>query len=234
MAGACVPISQRLLLCAGFVRPGALVCDVGCDHGYLAIYLAMNGAKSVLAMDIAAAPLEKARANIARFGLSGGIGTRLADGLAGVRAEECDTVIIAGMGGDCIAGILARCPWAADGRHRFILQPQTSGNDLRRWLGQQSWTIEDEQLCEDAGRLYTALVAVPGGGRPLRPGEQFLSPALRASHSPLLGRYVERLRRAMEAAVEGLRRSTKPEDPLRLQYYQEALAEINNWKEWEQ
>ena len=230
MAGASVPISQRLLQCAGFVRPGASVCDVGFDHGYLAIHLALNGAASVLAMDIAAAPLEKAKANIARFGLSERIETRLTDGLAGVGAEECDTVIIAGMGGDCIAGILERCPWAGDGQHRFILQPQTSGNDLRRWLGEQGWRIEAEQLLEDAGRLYTALVAVAGGGRALTPGEQFLSPALRASGSPLLPRYITRLRKAMEAAIEGLSRSTKPEDPPRLRYYQEALTEIVNWE----
>lgn len=231
MGGASVPISQRLLQCAGFVRPGASVCDVGCDHGYLAIYLACSGAASVLAMDIAEAPLAKARENIVRFGLEDRIETRLTDGLTGVQPEECDTVMIAGMGGDCIAGILARCSWAADGRHRFILQPQTSGNDLRRWLGEQGWRIEAEQLVEDAGRLYTVLVASAGGGRPLSPGEQFLSQALRESGSPLLGRYVSRLRRAMESAVEGLRRSTKPEDPVRLRYYQTALEEIANWEE---
>ncbi len=231
MTGAAVPISQRLLQCAGFVRPGASVCDVGCDHGYLAIYLALHGAASVLAMDIAAAPLEKAKANIARFGLSDRVGTRLTDGLAGVDPEACDTVIIAGMGGDCIAGILARCPWAADGRHRFILQPQTSGNDLRRWLGERGWRIEEERLVEDGGRLYTVLAAVPGGGRALSPGEQFLSPALRVSGSPMLEHYVTRLCRAMTAAIEGLSRSTKPGDPPRLQYYQEALTEIVRWKE---
>ena len=44
-----MPISQRLRVCAGYVRPGAHVCDVGCDHGYLAIHLARCGAASVLA-----------------------------------------------------------------------------------------------------------------------------------------------------------------------------------------
>lgn len=230
MARASVPISQRLLVCAGYVLPGAHVCDVGCDHGYLAIHLARSGAASVLATDIAAAPLAKARRNIARFGLDGVISTRLTDGLAGVEAGECDTVVIAGMGGDCIAGILSRCPWVGDGAHRLILQPQTSGNDLRRWLGQNGWRIAGEQLCQDAGRLYTVLLALAGGGRPLSPGEEFLSPALRQSGSPLLGRYTDRLCRAMAAAAEGLSRSTKPGDPPRLAYYQAALAELRAWQ----
>jgi len=231
MSGTTVPISQRLQLCAGFVRPGAAVCDVGCDHGYLAISLALSGAASVLATDINAQPLEKAQRNIVRFGLRGRIETRLTDGLAGIGADECDTVIIAGMGGDCIAGILERCPWAADGAHRFILQPQTSGNDLRRWLGSHGWRIEDERLCEDAGRLYTALLALPGGGAALTPGEQFLSPALRQAGGDLLPRYAVRIRRALAAAVDGLARSGKPEDPPRLRYYQAALAEVDAFLE---
>ena len=31
-----VPLSNRLLACCGFVRPGDRVADIGCDHGYLA------------------------------------------------------------------------------------------------------------------------------------------------------------------------------------------------------
>ena len=28
-----IPISDRLLACAGFVSPGDRVADIGCDHG---------------------------------------------------------------------------------------------------------------------------------------------------------------------------------------------------------
>ena len=34
-----IPISKRLLCCASFVAPGARVADIGCDHGYLGIWL---------------------------------------------------------------------------------------------------------------------------------------------------------------------------------------------------
>ena len=36
-------ISSRLLACAGFVAPGDRVADIGCDHGYLGIYLLTKG-----------------------------------------------------------------------------------------------------------------------------------------------------------------------------------------------
>lgn len=48
-----LPISKRLLACAGFLSPGARVADVGTDHGYLAIYLVRSAlASHVLASDI--------------------------------------------------------------------------------------------------------------------------------------------------------------------------------------
>ena len=32
-----IPLSNRLLACCGYVKPGDRVADVGCDHGYLGI-----------------------------------------------------------------------------------------------------------------------------------------------------------------------------------------------------
>ena len=53
-----LPISTRLLACCSFINPGDRVADIGCDHGYLGIYLLKNGlAKSVIAADINRGPL---------------------------------------------------------------------------------------------------------------------------------------------------------------------------------
>lgn len=57
-------LSARLACCAAMVRPGAAVADVGTDHGYLAIYLLQQQiASQVIAADLRAKPLEKARQN---------------------------------------------------------------------------------------------------------------------------------------------------------------------------
>ena len=39
------------------------------------------------------------------------------------RYGRCDTIVIAGMGGENIAQILQLAPWTADGCHTLLLQP---------------------------------------------------------------------------------------------------------------
>ena len=64
-----IPISKRLLCCAAMVPQGARVADIGCDHGYLGIWLLTEGiADHVAACDLREKPLEKAKQNGAAYG----------------------------------------------------------------------------------------------------------------------------------------------------------------------
>lgn len=111
---------------------------------------------------------------------------RRCDGLADVRADEVDTVVIAGMGGDLIARILAAAPWTKQAH--LILQPMTAQEDLRRWLLENGYCIAKETLAQEGKKLYVILSATgreqhalyprravggppdPGGGQPPPPG----------------------------------------------------------------
>ena len=220
-------ISERLACCAGLVRPGAAVCDVGTDHGYLAIYLLQKQlASRVIASDLRRQPLEKARRNAARAGVERQIDFYLCDGLAAVPPAQFDTVICAGMGGDTIVHILAQAPWLQDARYTLILQPQTSGNDLRRYLGSSGFQIEKERLVQDGGKLYFAMRVHFGGGRPLSPGQQYVSPQILETEDPLLPAYLDRVIGGLRRAVEGISRANGAEDRLRLAYYETALQEV--------
>ena len=76
-------LSLRLALISTLVPPGARVCDIGTDHGYLPIELIKRGdIKSVIATDIRKMPLANADKNIKATGV-GGITLRLCDGLEG-------------------------------------------------------------------------------------------------------------------------------------------------------
>ena len=73
-----VVLSKRLQALACMVTPGRRVVDVGCDHGFVSIYLVQRGiSPRVLAMDVRMGPLSRAKEHIAEAGLGGYIETRL-------------------------------------------------------------------------------------------------------------------------------------------------------------
>ena len=110
-----------------------------------------------------------------------------------------------------------------DPRYTLILQPQSSGNDLRRKLARMGFTIEQERLVRDGGFLYQAMAARFGSAAPVTPGQEYVSAALLRSGDPLLPDYFDRLIPSLERTVEGLRRGSEPE---RLHYYETALREL--------
>lgn len=223
-----LPISKRLLLCASMVRKGAKLADVGTDHGFLPIHLLQNGTcDRVLAADLREKPLQTAKTNAARYGTAERTDFRLSDGLHNIKPDEFDTLVCAGMGGDCIALILEAAPWIRDEKYTLILQPQSSGNDLRRYLGENGYRIEEEHLVQDGRFLYAAMKARFGGGRPLSEGEQYASPALLASNDPLLTPYLSRIERSLKETVAGISRGDTDDDHRKLAYYSAALQEIS-------
>lgn len=159
--------------------------DIGTDHGYAAIWLLLHGAERVTAADIRPGPLAAARLNAEEYGFGGRIRFELCDGLDFEGAEEHDTVLIAGMGGETIAGIIARAGWTRLGA-RLILQPQTKLDELIETLRESGYALETAKLAEEGGRLYTAL-AVRGGEGGFTSAED----ALLAASDPLLPRWLD-------------------------------------------
>ena len=63
-------ISKRLCTVAQYVRNGAIVADIGTDHAYLPIYLALEGKITrAVASDINEGPLKSAKENIKKHSL---------------------------------------------------------------------------------------------------------------------------------------------------------------------
>lgn len=156
-------LTPRLGLLASWVRPGAKLADVGTDHAYLPVWLMLHGGvSSAIASDLRSGPLQRARENAEAWGVTKRLDLRLCDGLSGIGPEECDTVVIAGMGGENIAAILAAAPWTADGCHTLLLQPQSRAESLRQFLSENGYRIAREELVLDRGTLYPAMEVTAG------------------------------------------------------------------------
>ena len=225
-----LPISKRLLCCASMVQSGSRVADIGTDHGYLGIYLLQSGAaRHVIACDLRKDPLENARRNAKLFGVDGEMEFRLSDGLEKILPDEVDTVVMAGMGGDLIQKILSQCPWRKREGLQFILQPQSAGNVLRRWLCEDGFEIQREEPVQDGHFLYTVMDIRQGEPSPLTPGTEYASPALLKGESPLVGNYLARVENALQETVRGLTNAEK-QRPERLSYFRQALLEIQEMR----
>lgn len=205
-------LNDRLLACAGYITPGAHVCDVGCDHAQLAVYLLENAAaKTVIASDIGEGPLQAAERTIRSHGLSGKITTILSDGLESIPPEGLTHVVIAGMGGETMIHILERCPFALD-RITLVLQPMTKARELRRWLYNSGFAINAETAVRDERYLYAVMRANFTGNR-IEPDtvQEFLG-AMDLTDADCMA-YAERVYAQLCKARDGRRQAGQPDAP---------------------
>ncbi len=159
-----VVLSRRLRTVAGMVTRGHRVCDVGCDHGFVPVYLVQQGiSPGVLAMDLREGPLRAAREHVSVYGLEGQIETRLSDGLHNYKAGEADTLICAGMGGGLMMRILEAEREKTDSFRELVLQPQSEIERFRRFLRERGSVILDEEMVEEDGKFYQVIRAGRGG-----------------------------------------------------------------------
>ena len=174
-----LPISSRLLACAGFVCPGDRVADIGCDHGYLGIHLLTKGiAKSVIASDVNEQPLQSALRNAHKYCVADKMSFYLSDGVRNI-PRDFDTLVCAGMGGDTMIHILEAAPWLRKEQYRLILQCQSKTPMLRQYLSEQGWRITEESVLRDGKFLYTVMEVIWQPEYPrLSLGECYFPPAL--------------------------------------------------------
>jgi tRNA (adenine22-N1)-methyltransferase len=204
-----IALSPRLAAAAELVLRDRPVADIGTDHAYLPAYLVQAGAvPRAIAADVMPGPLEAARTTVAEAGLQAQIELRLGNGLAVLSPGETATATICGMGGPLIAEILAAGPTA--GLERLVLQPMGGEAALRRWLAENGWRLTAERLLEDSGRIYVVMAAEPGD-MTLSEIDELIGPLVRGAGGPLLGRYAGIFLAQDRRALEGARRSEKPE-----------------------
>jgi len=213
-------LSKRLLACCQYVAPGDRVADVGCDHGFLSIYLLKNKiASAVIASDIGEGPLKSAMTNAEKYGVADSIRFFLSDGVQSA-PREFDCLVCAGMGGDTMISILEAAPWLRNKQYRLVLQCQTRVQLLRQYLSQKGWQIREESTVRDGKFVYTVLCAVWQPDAPmLTAGQCYFSPTLLDRPTEETAEYYQRLLFSLRRAIKGRGENADPQ-------MVEALAEL--------
>ena len=154
-------LSLRLSAIADMVTTGNRLVDVGCDHGYLPVYLIQQKKiPSAIAMDVRKGPLSRAKEHIRQYGLEEYIQARLSDGLENLKAGEGDTLVIAGMGGPLMERILTDGQSVRDSFSELILQPQSDIPHFRRFIQSQGFQIVEEKMVEEEGKFFPMMRVV--------------------------------------------------------------------------
>jgi len=223
-----LPISDRLLACANFVGRGNRVADIGCDHGYLSIYLLTQGiASSCIASDVNEGPLQSAQRNARKFGVANKIEFCLSDGVQNI-PRDFDCMVCAGMGADTMMSIIHNSSeWLKNPKYRLILQCQSKRPELRQWLYDEGFRINRETLAKDGKFVYTIMEVVYDPGHGITPAETYITPQLLADNHPLLPEYYERVKHGIELTVFGMRKSGDDQ----LYVYEKLLSSLTELEE---
>ena len=141
-------LSKRLEAVASLITTDSII-DVGCDHGYLDIYLTKKGIKC-LATDISSNALNAAVNNFKKYNLD--IPTICTDGLNGIDIKGNDTIVIAGLGTDTIIKILDN-----NINNDLVILTHNHLEKLRRYIVSIGYYIEKELFVTDNNKSYVII-----------------------------------------------------------------------------
>ena len=225
-------LSERMLRTAAMVSHGNRTADVGCDHAYTSIYLVEQGiAPFVVAMDVNAGPLARAKENVRKFGMEENINLRLSDGVTALLPGEVDTVLIGGMGGPLMERILSAFPEVLDSVRELVLQPQSEIAHFRRFLREIGFRITKEDMLEEDGKYYVILRAEPGEEPEWTEEECLYGKYLAVSAYPVLLRFLLAEEEKAETVLAGLETAGTEKAKRRKEEMLQKLCRIKTMKE---
>jgi len=201
------------------------VYDIGTDHAYLPIFLSKkNICEKIVGCDIKKGPLLTAKKNLCEERLLNEIELRQGNGFEPIEPCSEDTVIITGMGGKTITDILENGKEKAGKCKCIIIQANYTVELVRDWLDKNEFSIIDEALCKESGRIYVIIKAASNtekaNHRKLEAGNAFeveknvavykyIGKKLIEKKDPLLFEYVERNIRIIKNIICGIKKSEK-------------------------
>ncbi len=221
-------LKPRLAAVAELVPRGDTAADIGTDHGYLPVYLALQrNCPRVVAVEKSTLNMQAAQETVARYRLEDRIEIRQGDGLHGLtEADTVRTVVLAGLGGKTICQLLAAAKDRLFSYRRLCLQPMGDSGMLRRWLVETGFCLVQEKLAREKGRYYEIMAAEPGEQVVEDPFLLELGPVLVRDGDPLLVPWLEKQLHACQEIAQRLRESNLDRSSRRLRHYEKRCRKL--------
>lgn len=151
-------ISDRLVKIASSIRKDAKVADVGADHGLLEKYLIDNEiTNSIFAIENKRGPYEILKNNLKDYDVT----LSLSDGLE-MLPDSCDTVVIAGMGGNLIIDILKKDISKLENINQIIVDAHKDIELVRREITKLGYKIDKENIVIENSIYYFVISFIKG------------------------------------------------------------------------
>ncbi len=157
-----IKLTPRLQAIANEIEPCNCFADVGCDHGYISLFMLEKWKTNhVVAIDISIKCLEKTIRLLKSAKVDDQAVFYNCNGLSHIR-EKPDEILIAGMGGDEIIKILYDYSFVRplNTIDNLILQPMKDVYAVRKWLNENGFAIITDKIVKDK-KLYHILRAKP-------------------------------------------------------------------------
>lgn len=150
-------ISKRLKTIADLVDTKKVI-DVGCDHGFLDIYLTLYKGCHCIATDISKNAIKSCIENIKLYNLQDKIEVMVTDGINGIDINEEDTIVLSGMGTKTIMDILNNKELS----NSIIISSNNHLEELRRFMVSIGYYIENEVYIEEHNIHYVIIKFIKG------------------------------------------------------------------------
>lgn len=202
-------LSLRLERVAAQVPGGARLADIGSDHAYLPVALALRGAiASAVAGEWASTPFQAAQHTVREHDVGEQVSVRLANGLAAIEPDDGITAIsLCGMGGETIREILDSGKPRLSGAERLIMQPNGGEQPLRQWLMDNHYRIVAEEVLWENRFDYEIIVAERTGPVMYSAEELYFGPLLLQRRCPAFLRKWQRILRLRQQTLSHLARA---------------------------
>lgn len=146
-------MTHRIKKLCSYLKKCKTFADVGCDHGYCALYALKNSVcENAVVSDVSEKCLAKAERLLESFIKEGKCTPVCCFGLEKINPST-ELTLIAGMGGEEIISILK----AAYIPLNFVLQPMKNVKEVREYLLNNGAEIERDEVFSSGGKFYFVL-----------------------------------------------------------------------------